>query len=188
MINLKVLSAAAVLALALPALAPTESFAQGGPQQRGHGAQPAGAPRAAGAGSPRFGGGGGPHFGGAGGPRVSGAGGPRFNAGGGGGHYAGGGGHRDGGGFIPGAIAGAVIGGAVAASQGPYYGNNGYYADSPDYAGTPYYNAPYDDGTAVVEAAPQGDDDVGYCMQTYRSYDPRSGTYLGFDGLRHPCP
>jgi hypothetical protein len=25
-------------------------------------------------------------------------------------------------------------------------------------------------------------------MQTYRSYDPQSGTYLGFDGLRHPCP
>jgi hypothetical protein len=25
-------------------------------------------------------------------------------------------------------------------------------------------------------------------MQTYRSYDPRSGTYLGFDGYRHPCP
>jgi hypothetical protein len=25
-------------------------------------------------------------------------------------------------------------------------------------------------------------------MQTYRSYDPRSGTYLGNDGYRHPCP
>ena len=29
--------------------------------------------------------------------------------------------------------------------------------------------------------------DVGYCMRRFRSYDPRSGTYLGFDGLRHPC-
>jgi hypothetical protein len=25
-------------------------------------------------------------------------------------------------------------------------------------------------------------------MQTYRSYDPRSGTYMGNDGYRHPCP
>jgi hypothetical protein len=29
---------------------------------------------------------------------------------------------------------------------------------------------------------------VAYCMQRYRSYDPDSGTFLGNDGLRHPCP
>jgi hypothetical protein len=29
---------------------------------------------------------------------------------------------------------------------------------------------------------------VSYCMQRYRSYDPSSGTYLGNDGQRHPCP
>ena len=23
--------------------------------------------------------------------------------------------------------------------------------------------------------------------QRYKSYDPASGTYLGYDGLRHPC-
>ena len=34
----------------------------------------------------------------------------------------------------------------------------------------------------------QGGGDVGYCMRRFRSYDPRSGTYLGFDGLRHRCP
>jgi hypothetical protein len=27
-----------------------------------------------------------------------------------------------------------------------------------------------------------------YCAQRYRSYDPASGTFLGYDGLRHPCP
>jgi len=32
------------------------------------------------------------------------------------------------------------------------------------------------------------DDAVAYCMQTYRSYDPGSGTYMGNDGYRHPCP
>jgi hypothetical protein len=31
-------------------------------------------------------------------------------------------------------------------------------------------------------------DPVAYCEQTYRSYDPASGTYLGYDGFRHPCP
>ncbi len=29
---------------------------------------------------------------------------------------------------------------------------------------------------------------VSYCSQRFRSYDPRSGTYLGYDGLRHSCP
>jgi hypothetical protein len=29
---------------------------------------------------------------------------------------------------------------------------------------------------------------VAYCSQRFRSYDPASGTYLGYDGRRHPCP
>lgn len=28
---------------------------------------------------------------------------------------------------------------------------------------------------------------LAYCSSKYRSFDPRSGTYLGYDGLRHPC-
>jgi len=31
--------------------------------------------------------------------------------------------------------------------------------------------------------APNG----SYCAQRYRSYDPASGTYMGYDGRRHPC-
>jgi len=27
-----------------------------------------------------------------------------------------------------------------------------------------------------------------YCMRRFRSYDPGTGTYLGYDGVRHPCP
>jgi hypothetical protein len=113
---------------------------------------------------------GGGHPGGGGRP----GGGPRFNGGG----YRGGGGHHGGGGgaLIGGAIAGAVIGGALAAQGG--YGP-GYYGPGPGY---------YDDGPVAVAPAPGGDDAVGYCMQTYRSYDPRSGTYMGNDGFRHPCP
>ena len=89
-------------------------------------------------------------------------------------------------------MAGAVIGGAIASSQRPYYADTPYYGGSTYYAGSPYTGAPYDDSEddgPVVQATPEtGGDDVAYCMQTYRSYDPRSGTYLGFDGFRHPCP
>ena len=64
---------------------------------------------------------------------------------------------------------------------GPSYYDYGY-----DYG---YY--PYDDESyayvapgAVVEDG----DSVAYCQQRFRSYDPSTGTYLGYDGLRHPCP
>ena len=26
-----------------------------------------------------------------------------------------------------------------------------------------------------------------YCSSRYRSFDPRTGTYMGYDGIRHPC-
>ena len=29
---------------------------------------------------------------------------------------------------------------------------------------------------------------VAYCTRRFRSYDPVSQTYLGYDGFRHPCP
>ena len=58
---------------------------------------------------------------------------------------------------------GALIGGALAAQP------RGYYA-----APGGYYGAP--------------DGSVEYCMNRFKSYDPASGTYLGYDGYRHPCP
>ena len=54
----------------------------------------------------------------------------------------------------------------------PYYYDDGYY----------------DEGVVAAQPAPAGDDSVAYCMQRYKSYDPDSGTYLGYDGQRHPCP
>ena len=65
---------------------------------------------------------------------------------------------------LAGFAAGAIIGGALAASQAPYYYAPGY-AYEPGYGGS-----------------------VAWCEQHYRSYDPGSGTYLGYDGLRHSCP
>jgi hypothetical protein len=32
------------------------------------------------------------------------------------------------------------------------------------------------------------DEGGGGCAQRFHSYDPATGTYLGFDGQRHPCP
>jgi len=167
MISLRVLSAAAALALVLPLAAPSASYAQHPPGARG--------------------GGGGVHVGGGGGAaRFSGGGGrPAFSGGGGAVHYGGGGGgyRRGGNGFIPGAVAGAIIGGAIAGAPYGYGYGPGYYA--PGYYDDQYY----DQGPVVVAPAPTGDDDsVAWCMQTYRSYDPRSGTYVGYDGYRHPCP
>ena len=68
-----------------------------------------------------------------------------------------------------GIIGGAILGGMLAA---PYYG----YGPGP-YA---YEPGPYGPG--------YGGNAVAYCMQRFRSYDPSSGTYVGFDGLRHSCP
>jgi hypothetical protein len=49
----------------------------------------------------------------------------------------------------------------------------------------PYYYAP---PTVYYEAPSRSADEIAYCSQRFRSYDPSSGTYLGYDGERHPCP
>jgi hypothetical protein len=86
--------------------------------------------------------------------------------------------HRHGGGFWPGFAAGAAIGGLGSYA---YYGG-GYY-DDPYYYGDSYYDEP-----TVAVVPDGGGDSAAYCAQRYKSYDPASGTYLGYDGQRHPCP
>lgn len=194
--SLRILSAAAALALVLPMATP--SFAQGHGGPGGGGGHIGG-----GGGGAHFGGGGG-HMGGGGfsaGPRVGGGGGsfaaaarpsagPTFSGGGrnfaaagatwngGGGNWHGGGWHHRHGGFWPGFAAGAAIGGL---------GSYAYYGG--DYYNDPYYDDSYYDDSATVAVVPDGGgDSSAYCAQRYRSYDPASGTYLGYDGLRHPCP
>ena len=68
-------------------------------------------------------------------------------------------------GVAAGMLGGMLLGGMLAGPR--YYG----YAPGPFY-GPGYY----------------GGDAVAYCMRRFKSYDPRSGTYLGYDGYRHPCP
>lgn len=70
------------------------------------------------------------------------------------------------------------MGGAVAAATSPLWAP-GYYDYYPGYA---YAPGPYVAGPVVAENG------ASYCAARFRSYDPASGTYLGFDGLRHPCP
>ena len=91
-----------------------------------------------------------------------------------------------------GIVAGAIVGGMLA---NPYYGYGPYYGPGPYYAGPgPYYAGPGPvlSGALcrgpVVRPGPVYSDAVAYCARRYRSYDPRSGTFLGYDGLRHPCP
>jgi len=93
-----------------------------------------------------------------------------------------GGWRHHGGRWWPGAVAAGAALGAYAAYDGGYYDTGpAYYADDT------YYDSGFSDDGATVAVVPGGGD-ASYCAQRYRSYDPASGTYLGFDGLRHPCP
>jgi BA14K-like protein len=111
------------------------------------------------------------------------------------------GGYRGGGlGIGLGLAAGALVGGILGAT-GPY----GYYGYGPGYAYAPGYGYGYGPGYAYAPGygygygpgygyaagygqGYAGGGEVAYCQQRFRSYDPGSGTYLGFDGLRHSCP
>ena len=83
------------------------------------------------------------------------------------------------------AIGDAIIAGAAGFAVGTIFGNATaaprYYAPAPVYVGPPviyrpmpvYYYAP----------APWTPEWYAYCARKYQSFDARSGTYLGFDGL-----
>jgi hypothetical protein len=77
-------------------------------------------------------------------------------------------GYNNGGAILGGLAAGAILGGVIASQNRGYY-NDGY---------APRYYGGYSGG---------GDQDA-YCFSRFKSYDPASGTYLGYDGYRHPCP
>lgn len=100
-----------------------------------------------------------------------------------------------------GAAIGAGIGaatGAIIASEGQRYRGGYYYWRRGCYIHRPYgwvrvsrrycYSDGHYEPRRVYRAAPVYSDAVRYCMRRYRSYDPESGTYIGFDGYQHPCP
>ena len=122
------------------------------------------------------------------------------------------------GGAILGGAAGAIIGGAAGGGRGAaigagigaatgaiiaaegqrrrggyYYWRRGCYVHRP-YGGwirvsrSYCYPDEYYEPRPVYRAPRVDRDAIEYCMRRYRSYDPESRTYLGYDGFRHPCP
>jgi hypothetical protein len=93
---------------------------------------------------------------------------------------------------------------------GPRYVERRYYRGGPRYGYAPrgYYRRDYGSAAAAgaiglatgaiiggaiansqAQAAPAyGGNGSAYCAQRFRSYDPASGTYLGYDGVRRSCP
>ena len=62
------------------------------------------------------------------------------------------------------------------AAYGGHYQPGRFYNYSPGFG----FGAPT--GQPIAQA------DAANCQARFRSYDPSSGTYMGFDGTRHPCP
>jgi len=61
-----------------------------------------------------------------------------------------------------------------------YYGSPTYYAPG-------YYGDQYSDGGPATGPSPLGDVNATSCALA-SSYNPQSGTYIGDNGLAHPCP
>jgi hypothetical protein len=102
------------------------------------------------------------------------------------------------------ALAGAVaLASAVPASAQYYWGYHPYYHDYYyDYPGYYHRHYYYDPGAAVaagiiggvfgaiaggVARQSYGGSHVWRCAHTYRSYQPSTDTFMGYDGVRHLC-
>jgi hypothetical protein len=78
-----------------------------------------------------------------------------------------------------------------------YYGNRYYRYGGGRYYnyGWPYYGGiglgygfGYDDGLDYYnDGYNAGGSHVQWCLNRYRSYNPRTNTYMGYDGYRHRC-
>ncbi len=68
-----------------------------------------------------------------------------------------------------------------------YYG--GYWYAFPWWLGTAAVAAPYYADPYYYDAEPvySGGDHVQWCLNRYRSYNPRTDTFRGYDGLDHRC-
>ncbi len=90
--------------------------------------------------------------------------------------------------------AAAIVGGIIASQQRPAYQPEPVYVEPRRYYGEPrrFYN----DEPEYVERRPvyveqrraYGGRGSYECAQRYRSYNPSTGTYVGFDGIERSCP
>ena len=53
--------------------------------------------------------------------------------------------------------------------------------------GFPYYDGYYDDYYYPSYSYGYGESHVQWCLAHYRTYDPRTNTFIGIDGYRHRC-
>jgi BA14K-like protein len=114
-------------------------------------------------------------------------------------------GHNNNNAWVGGAVGlatGLIVGSAIAnANNGPVYEERRYIDPpvyEPEYAPPPVYRAPrpvysqpvYSEpayGRAVGAMEPWSPQWQRYCSYRYRTFDPRSGTYVGNDGREHFC-
>ncbi|MDE1994490.1 MAG: BA14K family protein [Rhizobiaceae bacterium] len=107
--------------------------------------------------------------------------------------------HHDGNGWALGAagLATGLIVGSAIASQPRYVEPGPVYVD-PDYAPPPPYDYRAPPRRVYVERdvgyyapedglRPWSPQWMRYCYDRYGSFDGRTGTYLGYDGMRHFC-
>jgi hypothetical protein len=89
-----------------------------------------------------------------------------------------------------GLVTGTLIGGALA-SQPRYYSEPTYIDPEPEYyEPRPVYRARPAYRRVVVDSydlEPWTPAWYRYCSQRYRSFDPDSGTFVGYDGRSHFC-
>ncbi len=90
-----------------------------------------------------------------------------------------------GGGVAAGIATGLILGGIIGSQQGYYYGGPPpvYYGPQPFYP-PGYYGPIYEPAYGPPFRGPGW---ASYCFSRYRSFDPVSGTYMGYDGRRHVC-
>ncbi len=88
---------------------------------------------------------------------------------------------------IFGFAAGALVAGAL--SQPRYYYPDYYYAPAPVYAPPPVVYQPAYQPAPVYYGGPQpwSPEWYDYCDARYRSFNSRTGYFLGFDGQYHFC-
>lgn len=69
--------------------------------------------------------------------------------------------------------------------DGYYYASPWWLLAAPLVAGAVIAPRVYDNDNGYGND--YGNGHVQYCLDRYRSYDPRSNTFLGYDGYRHEC-
>jgi hypothetical protein len=84
--------------------------------------------------------------------------------------------------------------GPVYEPAAPYHYRSYYYRSYSRYYDSYYDDPPrtyrYDDYDDAYDRypVPRYGSAAAYCASRYRSWDPETRTYLGYDGLSHPCP